>query len=109
MCSVYNDDHATEYPRAYVVPFDKSLVGSSVTPAAKDFVQQVAKHVEGKLAPYKWIRGGFVLVDAVPKNPSGKILRRMLKDVKGTVVHAVRRLPFAYVRSMSQIDLTAAL
>jgi len=33
------------------------------------------------------IRGGFVIVEAVPKSPAGKILRRLLKDTKGHLVH----------------------
>jgi len=30
-----------------------------------------------KLAHYKQLRGGIVFVDAIPKNPSGKLLRRL--------------------------------
>ncbi|GAA5870327.1 hypothetical protein JCM16303_001965 [Sporobolomyces ruberrimus] len=79
--SFYHDDHATEYPRAYVVPFDKDcLVAGS---KADQFAHTLRSYVESKHAPYKWIRGGFVIVEAVPKSPAGKILRRMLKDTKG--------------------------
>ncbi|GAA5887725.1 hypothetical protein JCM5296_004471 [Sporobolomyces johnsonii] len=79
--SVYHDDHATEYPRAFVVPFDKALLVPGQQ--AEEFAHSLRKHIEGKHAPYKWIRGGFVIVDAVPKSPAGKILRRLLKDSKG--------------------------
>jgi len=50
--SFYHDDHATEYPRAYVVPFDKSCL----VPGAKaeEFAHQLRVHIEGKHAPYKW-------------------------------------------------------
>ena len=32
------------------------------------------------------VRGNFMIVEAVPKSPAGKILRRMLKDTKGTLI-----------------------
>ena len=31
-------------------------------------------------APHKKLRGGVKFVDVIPKSPSGKILRRVLKD-----------------------------
>lgn len=30
--------------------------------------------------PYKHLAGGVEIVDAIPKNPSGKLLRRVLRD-----------------------------
>ncbi|CAN8097640.1 unnamed protein product [Discula destructiva] len=63
------DGEETEVPRAYVVP------------AARDLTrEEVAKWVEGKVAPYKKLRGGVLFVDAIPKNPSGKILRKVLRE-----------------------------
>lgn len=34
----------------------------------------------GLVSPQKWLRGGVIFVDEIPKNPSGKILRRELRD-----------------------------
>ena len=34
----------------------------------------------GKVAYYKQLRGGIDFRDVVPKSPSGKILRRLLRD-----------------------------
>ena len=31
-------------------------------------------------APYKKLRGGVRFVDTIPKSPSGKILRRVIKE-----------------------------
>jgi acyl-coenzyme A synthetase/AMP-(fatty) acid ligase len=38
------------------------------------------KHVEDHKARHKWLKGGVRFVDAVPKSPSGKILRRLIRD-----------------------------
>ncbi len=29
---------------------------------------------------YKWLAGGVEFIDVIPKNPSGKLLRRILRD-----------------------------
>jgi 4-coumarate--CoA ligase len=36
--------------------------------------------VNKKVTRHKRITGGVVFVDALPKNPSGKILRRLLRE-----------------------------
>ena len=61
------DDECGEVPKAFVV-----LKGET-TPAA--LLAYVAEHV----APYKKIRV-IEVIDAIPKSPSGKILRRVLKE-----------------------------
>ncbi|KAI1091934.1 acetyl-CoA synthetase-like protein [Rostrohypoxylon terebratum] len=59
-----------ELPRAYVV----------ANPAVKQTEQEIAKWMESRVTKYKWLRGGVKFIDAIPKNPSGKILRRVLRD-----------------------------
>lgn len=52
-----------------------------MVPATKDLTrEEVAKWVEGQVAHYKKLRGGVLFVDAIPKSPSGKILRKILRD-----------------------------
>ena len=58
----------TEVPRAFVVP-GKKISEKEI----KDFVKS-------KVAGYKQLRGGVIFVEAIPKNASGKILRRQLRD-----------------------------
>jgi 4-coumarate--CoA ligase len=41
---------------------------------------EVKKFVEGKVVRYKRLTGGVEWLDAIPKNPSGKILRRQLRE-----------------------------
>jgi len=63
------DQDSGEIPKAYVVKtFDSNLSESDVI----DFIS-------GKVATYKEIRE-VEFIDSVPKNPSGKILRRVLRD-----------------------------
>ena len=42
--------------------------------------REIAKHVEQHKARHKWLKGGIEFVDVIPKSPSGKILRRLLRD-----------------------------
>lgn len=63
-----------EKPRAFVV----RQVGSA---GEKLTNEDVKKFVEGKVIRYKRLAGGVEFLDAIPKNPSGKILRRQLRDV----------------------------
>ena len=57
-----------EIPKAFVV------LREGATLSADD----IAEHVAGKVAPYKKVRD-VEFIDKIPKNPSGKILRRELK------------------------------
>ena len=63
----------TEVPRAFVV------LGNGVQ-GGEGMEEELLKYVEGKAAKHKWIRGGIKFVEAIPKSPSGKILRRVLKN-----------------------------
>eukprot|EP00126_Sphaerothecum_destruens_P012901 Sdes_comp22076_c0_seq1m20601 len=64
--------HATagEVPVAFV----KSRPGVAITE------QDIHAFVDGKVSSHKQLRGGVVFIDEIPKSPSGKILRRLLKD-----------------------------
>ncbi|KAK2157123.1 hypothetical protein NP493_1903g00022 [Ridgeia piscesae] len=73
------DLRAGELPAAFVV----LKAGSTATQAEiKDFVDE-------KVAPYNKLRGGVTFIEKVPRSPSGKILRRPLRD------EAVRKLNIA--------------
>jgi len=63
------DDEAGEIPVGYVV----------LKPDQSASADEVRDFVAGQVATYKQLRE-VVLIDAVPKSPSGKILRRVLKD-----------------------------
>ncbi|KAG8163000.1 hypothetical protein KVR01_007478 [Diaporthe batatas] len=69
------DPKAGEVPKAFVVrsPTAMSEAEGSVSAALKAWVTD-------HKAPYKALRGGIEFVDVIPKSPSGKILRRELRE-----------------------------
>lgn len=58
-----------EVPRAFVVPKNGAILDE----------RDVEAYVAAKVAKHKRLVGGVVSVKAIPKNPSGKILRRQLR------------------------------
>jgi len=62
-------DEIGELPRAYIVRKSNDLTEDEV----KEFVRS-------KLAHFKQLKGGVQFVDSIPKAPSGKILRRVLRQ-----------------------------
>lgn len=74
---VYDPDEATEWPKAYVVP--RSGRENMSRSDLEKLAAELKALVEKRTAKYKWLIGGIVFIDQVPKSPSGKILRRVLK------------------------------
>lgn len=69
------DESAGEVPKAFVVKADAYSSKSD-----EETAKEIMKYVEENKAPYKWLKGGVEFVDIIPKSPSGKILRRLLRD-----------------------------
>lgn len=67
---VHDEDGVTELPRAYAV------LHADANP------RDVLSWFNKKVSKHKRFWGGMVVVDAIPKSPSGKILRRFLRDKK---------------------------
>ncbi|OJD30179.1 4-coumarate-ligase [Diplodia corticola] len=67
----------TEVPRAYVVVAQPEDGQASSSLSGKQVEEYVARNV----ADYKRLRGGVAFVAAVPKSPSGKILRKDLREL----------------------------
>jgi len=70
------DDAAGEVPKAFVVK--SSSVG--IEENDRIVAREIAKHVESHKARHKWLKGGVEFIEVIPKSPSGKILRRLLRD-----------------------------
>ncbi|KII90717.1 hypothetical protein PLICRDRAFT_174091 [Plicaturopsis crispa FD-325 SS-3] len=62
-------------PRAWIVlsPAGKAHGGANV-------IKVLDAWSKKNLSKYKWLRGGFEIVDEIPKSPTGKVLRRVLQD-----------------------------
>ncbi|KAJ7651701.1 phenylacetyl-CoA ligase [Mycena polygramma] len=83
------DEYNGEIPLAYVVLREDALQRVSENPKEGDAIKAaLAKHVADAKVAYKRLAGGVVFIDAIPKNPSGKILRRILRD-KARQAHTV--------------------
>ncbi|KAK3853350.1 hypothetical protein Pcinc_040108 [Petrolisthes cinctipes] len=64
------DERSGELPRAYVVKKDKSTT-------EEDLHQFLSSKVSG----YKQLKGGIRFMDGLPKNATGKLLRKDLKEI----------------------------
>jgi len=64
------DEETGELPTAFVV----RQAGSHLTES------QIKDYIAGKVAPYKQLKGGVRFIEAIPRLPTGKILRRTLRD-----------------------------
>ncbi|KAF8599410.1 acetyl-CoA synthetase-like protein [Ceratobasidium sp. AG-I] len=73
-------EQATELPRAYVV--HKTGYASFKSQADREaFGKEVQAWIQKHVAKHKYLRGGVVVIEAIPKSPAGKILRRQLRDL----------------------------
>jgi len=55
-------------PRAYIVSSKPMTAG------------EVAEYMKQHVSKIKYLTGGVSFIHAIPKNPSGKILRQLLRD-----------------------------
>jgi len=69
-------DREGEVPKAFVVKSPNVGLEESDRMIKRD----IARHVEKHKSKHKWLAGGVEFVDEVPKSPSGKILRRLIRD-----------------------------
>jgi 4-coumarate--CoA ligase len=70
LTQIFDNSNNDERPRAYVV----------LTPGQSATADDITKFIENKVSAFKRITGGVVFLDAIPKNPSGKILRVKLRE-----------------------------
>ncbi|KAJ7705707.1 phenylacetyl-CoA ligase [Mycena metata] len=76
----FPDEYSGEIPLAFIVP---SASARKLLEDGEDEVtirKEIQKHVSDHKIKEKWLTGGVRFIDAIPKSPSGKILRRILRD-----------------------------
>ncbi|ESK98099.1 phenylacetyl- ligase [Moniliophthora roreri MCA 2997] len=71
------DEYKGEVPLAYVVISDK--LTSEMKSSPDKLKTEIMKHVSVNKVQYKWL-AAVEFIHSIPKNPSGKILRRVLRD-----------------------------
>ncbi|OJI99655.1 hypothetical protein ASPVEDRAFT_81251 [Aspergillus versicolor CBS 583.65] len=80
--AIWDDAEGTEIPLAFIVP------SSPVTNIDRDsLTKEIQDLVAGEVAGYKKLRGGVRFIDQLPRNPTGKLLRRKLRDRAGSKAH----------------------
>lgn len=89
---VWDEKQGTELPRwvaaairvilthsAYIVPSRDAA--ANLTPANQaEYTKTVGDWIAGQVAPHKRLRGGIIVIESIPKSPSGKILRKDLRE-----------------------------
>ncbi|KAF9236497.1 hypothetical protein BU15DRAFT_76938 [Melanogaster broomeanus] len=75
------DEYSGELPMAFVVLRPDVVARVADKPVEVEKTKAaIMKHVADRKVAYKHLAGGVEFVDAIPKNPSGKLLRRVLRD-----------------------------
>ncbi|KAH7908838.1 hypothetical protein BJ138DRAFT_1136912 [Hygrophoropsis aurantiaca] len=75
------DDYSGELPLAFVVLHPEAAKrAASDSRSAEQIKQSIMKHVADNKVSYKKLAGGVEFIESIPKNPSGKLLRRVLRD-----------------------------
>lgn len=66
---------ATELPAGFIV-----ITREAKAKGKEAVVEGIHRWLNGRIANHKRLRGGLYVVETIPKSPSGKILRRQLKE-----------------------------
>ncbi|KAJ7505503.1 hypothetical protein B0H11DRAFT_1796321 [Mycena galericulata] len=75
------DDYSGEVPLAFVVLTADAASRVERKPAdLQEIRTSIIKHVAGHKIGYKHLAGGVEFVQSIPKTPSGKLLRRVLRE-----------------------------
>ncbi|KAJ7175464.1 phenylacetyl-CoA ligase [Mycena filopes] len=75
------DEYSGEVPLAFVVLTVDAANRVKRNPSVLHEIRQsVLKHIADNKIAYKHLAGGVEFVDSIPKTPSGKLLRRVLRE-----------------------------
>jgi len=74
------DDYSGELPLAFIALSENALKRAKDQKESEKIKESIKKHITDKKVAYKALAGGVVFIDVIPKNPSGKLLRRLLRD-----------------------------
>lgn len=75
------DEYSGELPMAFVILHPQAAARIREDPrVAGEIKQSISQYVASKKAAYKRLAGGIEFIDSIPKAPTGKLLRRVLRD-----------------------------
>jgi acyl-CoA synthetase (AMP-forming)/AMP-acid ligase II len=69
------DNTAGELPKAFITLKNPAATNKP------EIIKNIHAYFAEKLAHYKQLKGGIEIIDQIPKSASGKILRRVLRDL----------------------------
>ncbi|KAH7077028.1 acyl-CoA synthetases/AMP-acid ligases II [Paraphoma chrysanthemicola] len=75
VCATWDDNEGTEIPMAYVT---LSKLATKQAKGQDSALDEIMHFVNGRVSPYKKLRGGIEVLNELPKTASGKILKRQL-------------------------------
>lgn len=75
VCATWDETQSTEVPIAYVT---LTKTGEDCVGGREVALHDIRTFVDGKVSPYKRLRGGIEVLDEIPKTSMGKALRRLL-------------------------------
>jgi len=90
------DEFSGEVPMAFVVQSSKAKAITKTGPqGVLEVKKTICKHVSDAKVGYKHLAGGIEFVDIIPKNPSGKLLRRFMREQAKVLREQVKNAPKA--------------
>ncbi|GBE84164.1 acetyl-CoA synthetase-like protein [Sparassis latifolia] len=75
-------------PRAWVV-----LSEDGMRRGLREVCAEMERWARANLSQYKWLRGGIGIVNEIPKNPTGKVLRRVLQERHEQELQMRKKIP----------------
>ena len=87
---VWSEEQATELPVGVVVLKSTSRPTTNGHDAATR--RSINNWINRQVAGYKRLRGGVHFVETIPKSPSGKMLRKQVKEMVNTMVSGKAKL-----------------
>jgi acyl-CoA synthetase (AMP-forming)/AMP-acid ligase II len=77
-----SDFTGNEAPRAHVVLNAAAVASAGLTGKTDTVAEALVQHVAEHLSPYKQLTGGVRFVETIPKSVTGKLLRRVARDLE---------------------------
>ncbi|EXJ71395.1 uncharacterized protein A1O5_05202 [Cladophialophora psammophila CBS 110553] len=72
------DERVGEIPKAYIQR--STTIGAELS--AESLAHELTQLVQTQKARHKWLAGGIQFVNMIPRSPSGKTLRRLIRDLE---------------------------